>query len=167
MAQWHGKDDRVRLASISSGADFVIDLARCAEAAFAYVDDVGCGVQILDGLALDGRITIPDRPRFMWLDGPRDCVLLRPTDDGMKSGRASFRSLGVGEFCVEIYLVRSDGSTELIHENDFCLMHSAHVDEVRHARGGGGRWRSGWRAPDQGAAGGMAPVPGPTHRTDP
>ena len=123
MARWHGKDERVRLVSISSGADFLINLSLCAEAspAFAYVDDVGCGVQILHGLSLDGRITIPDRPRFMWLDGPRDCVLLRPTEEGMKGGTVSFRSLGVGEFCVEIYLVRPDGSTELLHENDFCF----------------------------------------------
>lgn len=123
MARWHGKDDRVRLVAISKGADFEIDLSRFTEAepAFAYVDDLGTSVLILHGLAVDGRITISDRPAFMWLKGPRDCVLMRPTAEGTKDGRVSFRSLGVGEFCVEIYLVRPDGSVELLHENDFCF----------------------------------------------
>jgi hypothetical protein len=121
MARWHGKDDRVRLVAISKGADFEIDLARCAEVepAFAYVDDLGTSVEILHGLTVDGRITIPDRPAFMWLTGPRNCILMRPTPEGTKSGRVSFRSHGIGEFCVEIYLVRRDGSVELLHENDF------------------------------------------------
>jgi hypothetical protein len=123
MARWHGKDDRVRLVAISKGADFEIDLSRFAEAetAFAYVDDVGSSVEILHGLAVDGRMSIPDRGPFMWLDGPRDCVLMRPTEQGRKDGRVSFRSHGLGEFCVEIYLVRPNGSVELLHENDFCF----------------------------------------------
>ena len=122
MARWQGKDDRVRLVSISKGAEFAIDLSRFeADTAFAYVDDSVSDVLILHGLAVDGRITIPDRPDFMWLKGPRDCVLLRPTAEARKDGRASFRSLSTGEFCVEIYAVRAGGSVEHLHENDFCF----------------------------------------------
>jgi hypothetical protein len=85
------------------------------------VDDDATRILILEGLALDGRITIAGCPDFMWLKGLRDCVLMRPTKEGTRNGRVSFRALAVGEFCVEIYLVRPGGSIELLHENDFCF----------------------------------------------
>jgi hypothetical protein len=108
MAKWHGLDHRVRLVSITHGADFEIDLTGFSDSApaFGYVDDAKCPVKVLE-----------NRPAFMWLDGPRECVLLRAS--GGKT--ASFRSLAVGEFCVEIYHVRPDGSAELLHQNDFCF----------------------------------------------
>jgi hypothetical protein len=114
---------RVQLVSISEGADFEIDLSAFPEAepVFAYVDDVGSGVEELRGLVLDGRMTIHDQPSFMWLKGSRDCVLLRATTEGIRERRASFRSLGVGEFCLEIYHVRPDRSVELLRQDDFCF----------------------------------------------
>jgi len=119
MAKWQGMDQRVRLVSIAHGADFEIDLSGFADPtpAFAYVDDYKAPVKLLENLSSDGTITIENRPVFMWLDGPRECVLLRATG----GEKASFRSLAVGEFCVEIYYVRPDGSAELIHQNDFCF----------------------------------------------
>jgi hypothetical protein len=119
MAKWQSMDPRVRLVAITHGADFEIDLTGFPDPtpAFAYVDDDGGSVEVLQNCSIDGHITIDDRPDFMWLRGPRACVQLRST--GGKT--ASFRSLTVGEFCVEIYYVRSDGSAELIHQNDFCF----------------------------------------------
>jgi hypothetical protein len=120
MAKWQGMDQRVRLVSITLGADFEIDLTGFTDdptPAFGYVDDYKCPVKVLENLSIDGKITIEDRPDFMWLEGPRECVLLRATG----GNKASFRSLAVGEFCVEIYYVRPDGSAELIHQNDFCF----------------------------------------------
>ena len=113
-------DDRVKLVSITRGADFEIDVSRFAmPAAFACVDDAVQGaVKVLEGLEVVGRITIADRGRFMWLDGPRDCVLMRALPGATK---ASFRSLGIGEFCVEIYYVPETGSPELLIEADFCF----------------------------------------------
>jgi hypothetical protein len=119
MAKWQGVDHRVRLVSITRGADFEIDLTGFPDPtpAFGYVDDYKCPVEVLQNLSIDGNITIENRPDFMWLQGPRECVLLRSIGGKM----ASFRSLAVGEFCVEIYYVRPDGSAELIHQNDFCF----------------------------------------------
>lgn len=119
MAKWQSMDPRVRLVSITRGADFEIDLTGFDDPAptFAYVDDDKCEVEVLQNFSIAGNITIEDRPMFMWLRGPRQCVLLRATG----RGKASFRSRTVGEFCVEIYYVRPDGSAELIHQNDFCF----------------------------------------------
>lgn len=116
-------NDAVRLVNISRGAVFEIDLSRFAESepAFAYVDDVRGGLDELRGLVTDGRITVADRPAFMWLQGPRDCVRLRVTPEGAREGRVSFRSKSVGEFCLEIYRLRPDGGAELVHQNDFCF----------------------------------------------
>jgi len=124
VGTWKGHDDRVRLVSISRGAEFELDLARFpdAEPTFAYVDDYDGSVEVLRGLEVAGTITIPDRPQFMWLEeGPRTCVLLRATAAGMGERRAAFRTLSVGEFCLEIYSVRPDQSVELLHQNDFCF----------------------------------------------
>jgi hypothetical protein len=119
VAKWQGIDDRVRLVSITHGAEFEIDLTGFTDPtpAFGYVDDYKGSVKVLQNLSIDGNITTEDRPAFMWLQGPRECVLLRATG----GEKASFRSLTVGEFCVEIYYVRPDGSAELIHQNDFCF----------------------------------------------
>lgn len=113
----------VRLVSITHGAEYEIDLSPFAEAdlLFAYVDDLGCGVEPLRGLVADGRVTIEGRPPFMWLDGPRDCALLRVTEDGRRAGRVALRSLAVGEFCLEIYRMRPGAGAELLHSADFCF----------------------------------------------
>lgn len=113
----------VRLVSISRGAEFEVDLSAFSEAepVFAYVDDVKAGVEVLHGLVVDGRMMIQDRPRFMWLEGPRDCVVLKPNAEGMRDRRTSFRSLGVGEFCLEVYHVRPDQSVVLLHKDEFCF----------------------------------------------
>ena len=122
MARWDG-NQAVRLVSISHGADIEIDLSAFLEAepVFAYVDDVGAGAEVLGGLEISGRMTVEGQPRYMWLDGPRDCVLLKATADGVQERRAAFRSLGVGEFCLEVYHVRPDTSVELVGKGDFCL----------------------------------------------
>lgn len=114
----------VRLIGTRQGAEFEIDLTAISEPepVFAYVDDAGSRVAPLSGLVVDGRMILEGQPAFMWLKGPRDCVLLRATTDGgARSERASFRALGVGEFCVEIYHVRRDGRVTLLHQNDFCF----------------------------------------------
>lgn len=115
--------DPVRLVSITRGAEFEIDLSRFAEPnpVFAYVDDVRGSLDELRGLVIDGRITLADRPVFMWLQGARDCVRLRVTVEGARAGRVSFRSQSVGEFCLEVYRVLPDGGAELLHQNDFCF----------------------------------------------
>ncbi len=122
MGRWD-TNQPVRLVSITNGADFEADLSAFAEAApvFAYVDDRGSRVEVLSGLDVAGRITVPDQPEYMWLKGPRDCVLLKATPEGVRAGRVAFRSLGVGEFCLEIYHVRPDMSIELLRQDDFCF----------------------------------------------
>lgn len=119
MAKWQSVDPRVRLVSITHGADFEIDLAAFPDPrpAFGYVDDTDGSVEVLQNLSVDGTVTIDHRPDFMWLRGPRACVQLRATG----GTAASFRALAVGEFCVEIYYLRPDGSVELVHQNDFCF----------------------------------------------
>lgn len=92
-----------------------------AEPLFAYVDDVAGGVEPLRGLVLAGRLTILDQSPFMWLHGPRDCVLLKTSAAGRQAGQVAFRSLSVGEFCLEIYHVRPDTSVALLHRADFCF----------------------------------------------
>lgn len=124
VARWNDSlDPRIALVAIQKGADFEIDLSGFRDPApsFAYVDDVEGGVLVLHGLEAAGQIEIANRPDFMWLRGTRKCSLMRATADGLRAGRASFRGLGVGEFCVEIYFVSSSGEIELIHENDFCF----------------------------------------------
>ncbi len=84
-----GLDDRIKLVSISQGAEFEIELSRFdgPQPRFAYVDDSGGSVELLHGLALNGRIVIPQRPDFMWLRAPRDCVVFRGTVEGRARGR--------------------------------------------------------------------------------
>jgi len=108
---------------MSEGADFEIDLSAFSEAepVFAYVDDVGVRLQPLSGLAFAGNLAIEGRPEFMWLEGTRNCVLLKAGLELRQGNTASFRSLSVGEFCVEIYHVRPDTTVELLHRDDFCF----------------------------------------------
>jgi hypothetical protein len=110
----------IQLVSISKGAEFSLDLSAFPEAEpeFAYVDDVKCKVEPLSGLVAQGRIKIEGRPPFMWLEGTRDCVLLKALG-GAKT--ASFLSLAVGEFCLEVYHVRPDGDVDLLYQDDFCF----------------------------------------------
>jgi predicted TIM-barrel enzyme len=113
----------VRLVSFAGGANFEIDLSAFPEIdpVFAYVDDGRAGVEVQHGLVIDGGMTIENQPEFMWLRGPRNCVLLRATTEGRRDQRAAttegrrrrrrrrrrrdqraaFRSLGVGEFCLD------------------------------------------------------------------
>lgn len=113
----------VRLVSISRGAEFVIDLSTFTEPEplFAYVDDLDGSVEALRGSVIAGHITLYDQPPFMWLAGPRDCILLTPSAEGTEEGLLSFCSLSVGEFCLEIYHVRPDGSVVVLYRNDFCF----------------------------------------------
>ena len=111
----------VREISITHGADLEIDLSTFSESdpVFAYVDDTGHGVMPLSGLDVEGRMTIPDQPDFMWLKGDRDCVVLKANEQGRKEGRAVLRSLGIGEFCLEVYHVCPDQTVDLIHRCDY------------------------------------------------
>jgi len=114
--------ESVILRRISRGAEFEINLAAFPEAEplFAYVDDVGCGVEPLEGLVVDGVIAIAGQPPYMWLKGLRNCVLLKAPADRREGTRAAFRSLGVGEFCLEIYhVLPNEGGAELLHRDDF------------------------------------------------
>jgi hypothetical protein len=122
MARWEGHQS-VRLVSITHGADIEIDLSAFAEPepVFAYVDDVGSRVEVLGGLEVAGRMTVEGQPPFMWLDGARDCVLLKATPQGIQERRAVLRSLGVSEFCVEVYRVRPGECVELVGRGDFCF----------------------------------------------
>jgi hypothetical protein len=116
-------NNSVRLVSISEGADFEIDLSAFLEPEplFAYVDDVGSLVAPRFGLVVAGRIRIDDQAPFRWLHGTRDCVLLKASMKGRQAGRMSFLSLGVGEFCLEIYHICPDRSVELLYKHDFCF----------------------------------------------
>jgi hypothetical protein len=109
--------------AITTGAEVEIDLScfREPEPLFAYVDDVGCKVKPLSGLEISGKVTIENQPDFMWLKGKRDGVLLRATMECRQGHFASFRSLGIGEFCLEIYHVRPDQRVELLHQDDFAF----------------------------------------------
>ena len=122
MGRWD-TNQPVRLVSITHGADFEIDLSVFPEAepVFAYTDDVGAGIKLLSGLEFAGQMTVQGQPQYMWLDGPRDCLLLKATPEGVQERRASFRSLGVGEFCLEVYHVQPDMSVELLRKDDFCF----------------------------------------------
>ncbi len=90
----------VQEVDITHGADLQIDLSHFSEdePIFAYVDDTGDGVEPISGLEVHGRIAINDQPAFMWLDGPRDCILLKVNAQGKKENSVLMRSLGVGEF---------------------------------------------------------------------
>ncbi len=111
------------MISITQGADFEIDLSAFSEKepVFAYVDDGRCLVKPLSGLVIDGRLKLENQPPFMWLEGTRDCVLLKASLECRQGNIASFRSLEVGEFCLEIYHVRPDNSVKLLHQDDFCF----------------------------------------------
>jgi hypothetical protein len=115
----------VRLIDTIEGADFEIDLSYFPEPEpiFAYVDDLDCRVMSLSGLVIAGRMTIENQPDFMWLEGARNCVILKtckqPGDAESVQKFVSLRSLSVGEFCLEIYHVQPDGNVELLHQNDF------------------------------------------------
>jgi hypothetical protein len=103
--------------------DFEIDLSAFLEPEplFAYVDDVGSRIEPRFGLVVAGSIGIDDQPPFMWLEGPRDCILLKTSVQGRQEGHVSFFSPAVGEFCVEIYHLRPDRSAEVLYKNGFCL----------------------------------------------
>lgn len=123
MARWDGNQS-VRLVGISCrGVDIEIDLSAFPEAGpvFAYADELGGRIEVLGGLEVAGRMTIEGQPPYMWLHGPRDCVLLKANADGARERRGAFRSRGVGEFCLEVYHVRPDLSVELIGRGDFCF----------------------------------------------
>jgi hypothetical protein len=115
----------VRLIGTIKGADFEINLSYFPEPEpiFAYVDDLECDVMSLSGLVISGSMTIKNQPNFMWLEGARNCVILKTCkqQDGAESVPkfVSLRSLSVGEFCLEIYHVRPDGTVNLLHQNDF------------------------------------------------
>ena len=113
----------VQEVGISHGADLQIDLSHFSEdePLFAYVDDTGDGVEPISGLEVHGRMVINGQPTFMWLDGPRDCILLKVNAEGKKESRVLMRSLGICEFCLEIYHVKPDGSTEVIYQDEYCF----------------------------------------------
>jgi len=113
----------IRLISITHGADYELDLTSFEEAEpqFAYVDDVGSDVRVLSGLMETGRITIENQPDYLWLTGPRDCVVLRASRDCRDGDEALLRSLGIGEFCLEIYHLRPDGKPNLLRQDEFCF----------------------------------------------
>ena len=110
----------VYLHSITDGPRYGVN-PRCfseAQTLLAYCDDVGAEVDDLRGLRVVGRARIK-APPFMWLGDERDAVLLQV--DATVEGGVSFRSRGVGEFCVEVYHARPDGTYVAIERDDFCL----------------------------------------------
>lgn len=113
----------VQLLSITYGADYEIDLTAFPEPepSFAYCDDVGSKVKIHSGLVEAGKLTINDQPDFMWLEGPRDCVLLKASQTCREGDKVTFRSLGIGEFCLEIYHVAENGTPNLLRQDEFCF----------------------------------------------
>ncbi|GAB4122174.1 MAG: hypothetical protein Fur005_17010 [Roseiflexaceae bacterium] len=110
-----------RIRSITHGAEFEIDLARFTEPLpiFAYVDDLACQVDHLDGLTHAGLLRIDQQAPFMWLQGPRNCTKLIVNEAGQQQRRATFRSLAVGEFCYELYHVAPDGTSTRLLAGDF------------------------------------------------
>ncbi len=110
-------------SGIEEGIVFEIDLSAFPETEpmFAYVDDVGSNVKPLSGLAVAGSKRIEGQPEFLWLKGTRDCVLLRATAALRRGSRVLFHSLGVGEFCVEIYHVSPEGDVRVLFRDDYCI----------------------------------------------
>ena len=108
----------VYLRTINEGPPYGVNPRCFAEArpVLAYCDDVGAGVDDLQGLREVGRTRFFAEP-FMWLQGERACVLLQV--DG--PGEVSFRSRGRGEFCLEVHHARPDGTFVAIVRDDFCL----------------------------------------------
>ncbi len=110
----------VYLRSITNGPRYGVN-PRCfteAQPTLAYCDDIGSEVDDLRGLRVVGRARFK-APPFMWLGDERECVLLQV--DATFEGEVSFRSRGVGEFCVEVYHARPDGTYVAIERDDFCL----------------------------------------------
>ena len=110
----------VYLRSIKDGARYGVN-ARCfteERPVLAYCDDVGSQVDDLRGLREVGRARFTAEP-FMWLTGERECALLEI--DLTFTGDVSFRSRGVGEFCVEVYHARPDGTYVAIERDEFCF----------------------------------------------
>mgnify|MGYP001805047964 CR=1 FL=1 len=113
----------VQLLSITHGADYEIDLSAFPEPepVFAYCDDVGSMVKIHSGLVEAGKRTIKDQPDYMWLEGPRECLLLKASLESRDGDKAKFRSLGIGEFCLEIYHIDQNKIPSLLRQDDFCF----------------------------------------------
>jgi hypothetical protein len=113
----------VKLIAVNKGADFTIDLSAFPEVepVFAYVDDMDCDLEVLNGLVIDGQIRVDERPPFMWLEGERNCIRLKASIDCRNGEFASFRSLTVGEFCVEIYYITPGNIAQLLYQDDFCF----------------------------------------------
>ena len=111
----------IRLVTISKGAEYELDLAAFPEAEplFADVDDYHGTVLPLKGLVIVGTVVIEDQPSYMWLSGTRNAVLLKASKEVREGSTATFRSLTVGEFCLEIYHVRPDGGVELLRQDDW------------------------------------------------
>ncbi|HEY1957748.1 MAG TPA: hypothetical protein VGH28_19140 [Polyangiaceae bacterium] len=117
----------VRLTSITEGAELEVDLHafREAEPRFAYVDDVmeqriahgRAAVVPLRCFVLDGMLAVPNQDDYMWLRGDRHCVVLKAQRDARET--ASFRSLAVGEFCMEVYYLERDGRAAKLYQNHF------------------------------------------------
>ncbi len=122
MAQWDARR-ATRLVGITRGVEVEVDLGAFGEPAptFACVDDTGAGVEALHGIEVVGRITVEGQPPYLWLQGPRDCVLLRATAEGVRAKRGAFRARAVGEFCLEVYRVRPDRGVELLGRGEFCF----------------------------------------------
>ena len=91
----------VKLIAVNKGADFTIDLSAFpdVEPVFAYVDDMNCDVEMLNGLVIDGQIRVDERPPFMWLEGERNCIRLKASIDCRNGEFASFRSFCWGILC--------------------------------------------------------------------
>jgi hypothetical protein len=85
------------------------------------VGEVGSKVELLSGLVVAGTLNIEGQPSYLWLNGPRECVLLKATGEAKRAGLASFCSLVVGEFCVEVYHLSPAGDACLLHQDDFCF----------------------------------------------
>ena len=48
-------------------------------------------------------------------------MLLKALPGGHEGEKVAFRSLGIGEFCLEIYHVGPNGAFELLRQDDFCF----------------------------------------------
>lgn len=76
-------------------------------------------MRALTGLVVGGQVTI-EIPQEVHPHAPtRSCVLLKASRECRQGSVATFLSLAVGEFDLEVYRLSPEGAVELLFADDF------------------------------------------------